>query len=92
MPKVTFKNTGASVEVPAGTALKDVTKNNNWSIAYGCEDGMCGTCMIKVAEGKENLSPMENKEKDTLSSMGMDINVYRLCCQCKVNGDCTIEQ
>jgi len=92
MPKVTFKNTGASVEVPVGTALKDVTKKNNWSVAYGCEDGMCGTCMVKVAEGAANLSPMEDKEKDTLSAMGLDLGTYRLCCQCKISGDCTIEQ
>lgn len=92
MPKVTFKNNGATAEVAAGTALKDVTKSNNWPVAYGCEDGMCGTCMMKVVSGKENLSPMEEKEKETLSAMGMDLNSYRLCCQCKVNGDCTFEQ
>ncbi|MFA6918381.1 MAG: 2Fe-2S iron-sulfur cluster-binding protein [Candidatus Gracilibacteria bacterium] len=92
MPKVTFKNTGATVEVAAGAMLKDVTKNNKWPVAYGCEDGMCGTCMIKVAEGGGNLSPMEEKEKGTLEAMGMDVSQYRLCCQCKINGDCVIEQ
>ena len=92
MPKVTFKNTGASAEVEAGAALKDVTKSNKWSVAYGCEDGVCGTCVMKVVEGGANLSPMEDKEKGTLEAMGMDTNTYRLCCQCKINGDCTIEQ
>lgn len=92
MPKVTFKNTGAAAEVEAGADLKDITKQNQWSIAYGCEDGMCGTCLVKVVEGKENLSHMEDKEKATLEAMGLDISQYRLCCQCKVNGDCVIEQ
>jgi ferredoxin len=92
MPKVTFKNTGASAEVADGKMLKEVTKENNWSVAYGCEDGMCGTCMVKVVEGQANVSPMEDKERETITVMGMDASVYRLCCQCKINGDCTIEQ
>ena len=91
MFKVTFKNTGSSAEVEAGAELKDVTKSNSWSIAYGCEDGMCGTCIVKVTEGAMNLSQMEDKERGTLEAMGMDKD-YRLCCQCKVNGDCTLEQ
>lgn len=92
IPKVTFKNTGDTAEVSEGVDLKTVTKDNGWSIAYGCEDGMCGTCIVKIAEGSENLSPMEEKEKNTLSVMGMDPNEYRLACQCKVQGDVTIEQ
>jgi ferredoxin len=80
------------VEVSAGSSLKDVTKKNQWPVAYGCEEGTCGTCMIKIVDGKENLSPMEGKEKLTLSAMGMDTSQYRLCCQCKINGDCTFEQ
>lgn len=92
MPKVTFKNTNKSAEVDVGTELKVVTRAQNWPIAYGCEDGMCGTCLIKIAEGKENVSKMEEKEKMTLTAMGMDTSSYRLCCQCKVNGDFTVEQ
>ncbi len=92
MPKVTFKNTGDSVEVQAGSELKDVTREHGWSIAYGCEDGMCGTCIVKVAEGGENLSEMGEKEKETLSAMGIDVETHRLACQCKVNGDVVIEQ
>lgn len=92
MSKVTFKNTGAAADVKPGTALKDVTKANKWPVAYGCEDGACGTCMVKIVEGGENLSKMEEKEKATLQAMGMDTSTYRLCCQCKVNGDCTFEQ
>ncbi|MDD3862079.1 MAG: 2Fe-2S iron-sulfur cluster-binding protein [Candidatus Gracilibacteria bacterium] len=92
MFKVTFKNTGMAVDVENGAELKTVTKDNQWPVAYGCEDGMCGTCMVKVVEGGANLSPMDEKEKGTLEAMGMDTGTYRLCCQCRVNGDCTIEQ
>lgn len=92
MPKITFKNNGDSAEVPAGKELKDVTREKNWPIAYACEDGMCGTCIIKTAMGGENLSKMEEKEKATLDAMGFGDGNHRLCCQCKINGDCEIEQ
>ena len=91
MFKVKFTNTGDEVEVEAGTELKDVTRENGWPIAFGCEDGMCGTCIVKAVEGKENLSATEEKENDTLSVMGMDDGEHRLACQCKVNGDVVIE-
>ena len=90
MPKVKLHSTGEEVEVSAGTSLKDVTKEHSWPMAYGCEDGMCGTCIVKIVEGMENLSPIEEKEKQTLSVMGMDDGTHRLCCQCIVNGDITI--
>ncbi|MFH1283981.1 MAG: 2Fe-2S iron-sulfur cluster-binding protein [Candidatus Peregrinibacteria bacterium] len=91
MPKVKFQNTGAEAEVEVGTPLMDVTRKNGWPIAYGCEDGMCGTCIVKIIEGKENLTPMAEKEKQTLSVMSMDDGQYRLACQCVINGDVTIE-
>ncbi len=91
MPKVKFKNTGEEVEVEDGTELSDATKSKGWPIAYGCEDGMCGTCIIKTAPEGSGLSPMDEKEKNTLSVMGMDDGEHRLACQCKVKGDCEIE-
>ena len=91
MPKVKLQNSGDEAEVSEGKELSDVIKGKGWPVAFGCEDGMCGTCIVKVLEGKENLSPMDEKEKDTLGVMGMDDGEHRLACQCKVNGDVTIE-
>ena len=48
-------------------------------IPFGCTEGVCGTCMIEVIEGKENLSEMTQEEKD----MGMDGDT-RLACQCTI--------
>jgi ferredoxin len=91
MPKVKFVNNGDEAEVEAGAQLKDITKEWGWPIAYGCEDGMCGTCIVHVKEGKDSLGPIEGKEEQTLSVMGMDDGEHRLACQCKISGDCTIE-
>ena len=90
MVKVKFKNNGEEVEVPEGEALKEVTKDKGWPSAYGCEDGVCGTCIVKVSD-KESVSPMESTEEQTLMIMGMDSGEYRLACQCKIKKDTEIE-
>jgi len=91
MPKITFKKTGQTVDTAAGKMLKDVVKEQDWPVAFGCENGVCGTCLIKVSEGAKNLSPTEGNEKQTLGAMGIDDGNHRLTCQCKINGDATIE-
>ncbi len=91
MPKVTFKNTGDEVEVADDASLKEVSKIQGWPIAYGCEDGVCGTCIVKAESGKENLGEMGETEAQTLDMMCMKDGDHRLACQCKVKGDVTIE-
>ena len=90
MPKVTFKNTSDEVETEQGSELKRITREKDWPIPYACEDGQCGTCIIKTAQG--GLSKMEEKEQSTLDAMGFNDGEHRLACQCKIEGDCEIEQ
>lgn len=90
MPKVIFLDTGESGEIAAGACLKDVIKEKGWPVAFGCEDGVCGTCIVKVEEGMKNLSPAGERENQTLDMMGMKDGAHRLACQCFVNGDCKI--
>lgn len=58
-------------------------------IQFGCCQGDCGTCAIKVIEGEENLSPKTKQEIKTLSRLGK--SSYRLACQCAIRGDVVIE-
>jgi len=46
--------------------------------------------MIRVKEGAENLSKMEEDEKDFLETMAAEDD-ERLACQCRVSGDVVIE-
>ena len=46
--------------------------------------------MIKVKEGKENLSPMQDDERDFLETMAAEED-ERLACQCRVHGDVVVE-
>lgn len=48
-------------------------------IPFQCEDGICGTCMIDIVKGEENLSELTEKEKD----LDRD-KKHRLACQCKI--------
>ncbi len=91
MAKVKYTNTGEEVEVENGTSLQKVTQDKGWHIPFGCEDGLCGTCVVKVTEGKDNLSKVEEKEEMTLTAMGVFDGDHRLACQCKIDGDITIE-
>ena len=78
MPKVKNKDTGEEIEVSAGEELKEVVKDNGWPIAFGCEDGVCGTCIIEVSEGQDNISPSGEIEEQTLEMMGMKDGEHRL--------------
>ena len=48
-------------------------------VPFGCENGMCGSCIINVEEGLENLSEQNEREKD----LGLEDN-QRLACQCSI--------
>ena len=50
----------------------------------GCSEGVCGTCVIEVVEGMDNLSDFTQEERDFLG----DQNCERLACQCKLKGGC----
>lgn len=58
-------------------------------LKFGCCQGECGTCAIRVLEGEENLSPMTKQEKITLARLGL--HHHRLACQCALRGDVVID-
>ncbi|KKP37125.1 MAG: Ferredoxin-4 [Candidatus Peregrinibacteria bacterium GW2011_GWA2_33_10] len=92
MSKVTFKNSGESATVNSGASLKELIEEKGWPVSFACENGICGTCLIKVVEGKEHLGEIKEQEKMTLEAMGMDSGEYRLACECVVgDGDVVIE-
>ena len=49
--------------------------------------GLCGTCMVEVVSGKENLNSLTGKEHAKLKFAPPN---YRLSCQCAVRGDVTL--
>ncbi|AAD18508.1 ferredoxin IV [Chlamydia pneumoniae TW-183] len=55
-------------------------------IPFACTEGVCGTCVIEVLEGRENLSEFTEPEYDFLGEPE-DSN-ERLACQCRIKGGC----
>ncbi|NDE17161.1 (2Fe-2S)-binding protein [bacterium] len=90
MPKVTITTDKKTIDVVDGYALIDMCEDHDTSILFGCRDGACGACMVKVISGAEHLSPMQDNEKDFLETMAARPD-ERLACQCKVYGDVTLE-
>jgi ferredoxin len=50
--------------------------------------GQCGTCIVDVVEGIENLSPRTDFENKKLKRKP---DTYRLACQTMVNGNVSIK-
>lgn len=50
--------------------------------------GQCGTCIVEVVEGMDNLSPRTEVEDRKLRKKP---NTYRLACQTLVNGPVSVK-
>ncbi len=78
MAKIIFLNTNEEVELPDGSSIQDPCEKAG--IPFACSEGVCGSCIIEVVEGMENLSEFTQAEKDFLGEMHNE----RLACQCKI--------
>lgn len=77
MAKLSF-NGEDPVELPDGSPIKGVCEEEG--LPFACEEGVCGTCVIEVEKGMENLSPFTEEEEDFLGEQDTE----RLACQCKI--------
>ena len=73
----TVKINEKEIEVSNGEQIKEACMD--LGVPFGCEEGFCGTCRIKVVEGYENLSEITPREKD-LFVEGNE----RQACQCRI--------
>lgn len=87
MPKaqVTFEDIGVTVTVPAGTRLIEVSEKIGAGLTYGCREGECGTCMMKIVSGAENLAAPSVLEDQVLKENYAGV-ANRLACQAQVLG------
>ncbi len=86
MAKLKFITTDEEVELPDGSPIQEVCEEAG--IPFACTEGVCGTCVIEVNAGMENLSEPTQEEIDFL---GDDTQEERLACQCKIkNGEVSI--
>ncbi|HPE71950.1 (2Fe-2S)-binding protein [Candidatus Competibacter phosphatis] len=83
--QLSFADIGVTITVPAGTRVIEISDKLNSGIVYGCREGDCGTCLMKVTQGMENLSEPSALEAKILKEhfAGRDT---RLACQAQVLG------
>lgn len=77
MAKIISAKTGKEVEVGDGEKIQKACEELD--VLFGCENGLCGTCMIYVVEGEENLSELTEAEIDLERD-----KKHRLACQCNI--------
>lgn len=82
MGKIIFTDTDEEYDIPDGEPIADVCEEAG--IPFACTEGVCGTCVIEVEEGMENLSEFTQEEDDFLGEMDNE----RLACQCKLKNKC----
>ena len=80
MAKITNTENGKSAEVKDGEFIQESAEKVG--VPFGCEEGICGTCMIDIESGEENLSNLTEPEKDLMRD-----KKHRLACQCKIKKD-----
>lgn len=82
MAKVIIKNeNNLEIEVKDGSSL--VQLEGKCGLLFACKVGSCGSCLVKVIEGAENLEPPNEQEKGGLEAFATQPN-QRLCCQAKI--------
>ena len=78
MAKLIFHDDEEEKELEDGAPLVEVCEEAG--VPFACTEGVCGTCVIEVVEGMENLSPFTQEEEDFLGELCSE----RLACQCKI--------
>ncbi|MBE9223638.1 (2Fe-2S)-binding protein [Cyanobacterium stanieri LEGE 03274] len=94
MPTIKFLKENKDVVAADGANLREKAKQNGIDIyrlrgkLINCGGyGQCGTCVVEIVEGMENLSPRTEFENRKLKKKPDN---YRLACQTIVNGEVSV--
>ena len=82
MAKLFFEDNEEEINLPDGTPIAEVCEQAG--VPFACTEGVCGTCVIEVTDGMDNLSDFNEAEADFLGEQDRE----RLACQCKIKGGC----
>ncbi|MBO9999639.1 MAG: (2Fe-2S)-binding protein [Cyanobacteria bacterium SID2] len=95
MANIKFVNEDREVIAADGANLRTKALENQidlyktWGKLTNCGGyGQCGTCVVEIIEGMENLSPRTEVEKRKLRKKP---DTYRLACQTLVNGSVSVK-
>ena len=105
MPTVKFVKEKQTIEVPEGSNLRREARANGVGLYSGIHKtvncrglGQCGSCVVKIVKGEENVAPPGLMEKIRMligpllffTRLGNE-NKVRLACKTIVQGDIEVE-
>ena len=79
MAKLIFDHNEEEIDLLDNSPISEACEEAG--VPFACTEGVCGTCVIEVKEGKENLSAPTQEEEDFLGEGTRD---ERLACQCTI--------
>jgi ferredoxin len=79
MAKLIFDHNGEEIELADGAPIAEACEEAG--VPFACTEGVCGTCVIEIKEGKDCLTSPTQEEVDFLGEGTTD---ERLACQCKI--------
>lgn len=79
MAKLIFDHNEEEVELEDGAPIAEACEEAG--VPFACTEGVCGTCVVEIKEGQENLSDPTQEEEDFL---GQGTRKERLACQCRI--------
>lgn len=79
MAKLIFEHNSEEVELEDNAPIAEICEDEG--VPFACTEGVCGTCVIEIVEGENNLSDPTQEEEDFL---GEGCREERLACQCKI--------
>lgn len=78
MAKLQIEGQSEEFELDDGSPIAAACESAG--VPFACTEGVCGTCVIEVKKGMENLSEFTQEEEDFLG----ELDCERLACQCKI--------
>ncbi len=92
MPRIDFVPSQKSAEVEDKTKILLGARRAGLPIRFACASCRCGTCAVRIVEGRANLSEMKGDEQRLLTRLELPIDgSIRLACQSRVSGDCKVD-
>jgi ferredoxin len=82
MAKIIFEENHEEADLPDDSPIAESCEQAG--VPFACTEGVCGTCVIEVTEGMQNLSEFTQAESDFLGELDKE----RLACQCRIKGGC----
>jgi len=87
MPKITVLPGNVSAEVDSGELLLRAGEKAGVEMEAGCFNCFCGTCVVEVITGIDNLEQPTPQELEILDGWNKDAQRYRLACCTRITRD-----